>query len=319
VNQFDLRELNLAPSSAVAAGEADRPLYGAVAADGFLGPNRLSPAFDRVVQVRNAHGDRSFSFTAQLQRYFGGGRELSASYTYTAARDLLSAGEDGDGNLDGVTLDGTLEQRRLAPSAWNVPHRVTLLAGADLPLRFRLTIFYQGSSGAHFDYRVDGDANGDGYGNDAVYVPAKASPGGDIRLVVENSDGQLVPAPATEYAELDRFIEREPCLRRQRGQVLRRNSCQHPWTSEMDARFSHVVPVPGGRSLELGLDIFNVLHLIDTNWGLVRRVDHTPLLLLTGYDTAAGRGVYRFMRRAPATADFGASRWRMQLGAQLAL
>jgi hypothetical protein len=319
VNQFDLRELNLAPPVSVAAGEADWPLYGAIAADGFLRPSRLSPAFDRVVQVRNAHGDRSFSFTAQLQRHFGGGRELSASYTYTAARDLLSAGEDGAGNLDGVTLDGTLEQRRLAPSAWNAPHRLTLLAVADLPLRLRLTIFYQGSSGAHYDYRVDGDANGDGYGNDAVYVPAEASPGGDIRLVVEGPDGQLVPAPATEYAELDHFIERESCLRRQRGQVLRRNSCRHPWTSDMDARFSHVVPVPGGRSLELGLDIFNIPHLIDENWGVARRVDDTPLLLLTGYDAAAGRGVYRFLPRTPATADPGASRWRMQLGARLAL
>jgi len=28
---------------------------------------------------------------------------------------------------------------------------------------------------------------------------------------------------------------------------------------------------------------------------------------------------YRFLRRTPAEADFGASRWRMQLGARLAL
>ncbi len=102
-----MRELNLAPAAAAAAGEATRPLYGTPAADGSLQPNRLSPAFERVVQVRNAHGDRSLSLTFQLQRRFSGGRELSASYTHTAARDLLSAGEDGAGNLDGVTLEGT--------------------------------------------------------------------------------------------------------------------------------------------------------------------------------------------------------------------
>jgi len=318
VNQLDLMELNLAPPATVAAGEANRPLYGTLAADGLLQPNRLSPAFDRVVQVRNAHGDRSLSLTFQLQRHFSGGRELSASYTHTAARDLLSAGEDGAGNLDGVTLEGTLEQRRLAPSAWDVPNRVTLLASADLPLRFRLTLFYQGSSGGHFDYRVDGDANGDGYSNDAVYVPTRAAPGGDIRLVVETAEGELVPAPAAEYAALDRFIAGEACLRRQRGHVLQRNSCQHPWTSQTDARFSHVVPGPGGRTLELGLDLFNVLHLIDTNWGLIRRVDDTPLLVLTGYDATAGHGIYRFVRRAPAAANYADSRWRMQLNARLA-
>ena len=106
--------------------------------------------------------------------------------------------------------------------------------------------------------------------------PGQGGPGGDIRLVIETAEGKLVPAPAAEYAELDRFIAGQACLRRQRGYVLQRNSCQHPWTSQTDARFSHVVPGPGGRSLELGLDIFNVLHLIDTNWGLIRRMDDTP-------------------------------------------
>ena len=68
-----------------------------------------------------------------------------------------------------------------------------------------------------------------------------------------------------------------------------------------------MVPGPGGRSLELGLDIFNVLHLIDTNWGLIRRMDDTPLLQLTGYDATAGRGIYRFTPRTPAAANFADS------------
>jgi hypothetical protein len=317
VNQFDLRELNLAPPTGAAAGEADRPLYGTIGEDGLLQPTRRNPAFGRVTQVTNAHGDRGLSLTAQIQRQFEGGKELSASYTYTAARDLLSAGDDGDTNLDGVTLDGTLAQRRRAPSAWNVPHRVTLFASANLPFRFRLTLFYQGSSGSRFDYRVAGDANGDGYFNDAVYVPTNVVPGGDIRLVLENAEGQLVPAPATEYAELDRFIEKQSCLRRQRGRLLRRNSCRNPWTSETDARFSRLVPGPGGRSLELTLDVFNVLHLIDTDWGLIRGVDDTSLLELKGYDAAAGRGIYQFLPRRTAAASYVDSRWRMQLGARL--
>ena len=79
-----------------------------------------------------------------------------------------------------------------------------------------------------------------------------------------------------------------------------------------------MVPGPGGRTLELGLDLFNVLHLIDTNWGLIRRVDDTPLLVLTGYDATAGHGIYRFVRRAPAAANYADSRWRMQLNARLA-
>jgi hypothetical protein len=278
----------------------------------------LSPEFGRVIQVRNARGDRAFSLTAQLQKHFPGGKELSVSYTHTAARDLLSATEDGlDANLDAMILDGSLEHRRLASSAWGPPHRVTLLATADLPLHFRLTMFYEGVSGGPFTYRVDGDANGDGYsGDDAVYVPADAAPGGDIELVIGDDQGQLVPAPASEYDELNRFIEQEGCLRQQRGRVLRRNTCRNSWSTYTDARFSRIFPAAQGRSIELTLDVFNLLHLLDKDWGLIRGVDDTPLFQLVGYDQAAGRGIYRLLPRTRQAVIDG-SQWRLQLGARV--
>ena len=318
VDQLDLRELNLEPSTTVATGEANRPLYGTAVDHGLLEPVRASPAFGRVTQVRNADGDRSFSFTAQLQKHLAGGNELSASYTYTAARDLLSATEDGlDANLDAVVLDGSLDQRRLAPSAWGPAHRVTLMATTDLPLHFRLSVVYDGSSGTAFTYNVSGDANGDGYfGNDAIYVPIYGVPGGDIELVAENEAGDLVPAAASEYAKLNQFIEDERCLRQQRGHLLQRNSCRNPWGSRTDARFSRVFPAAHGRSLELSLDVFNVLHLIDPDWGLIHGVNATQLLEFVGYDVAARRGMYR--RLEPATrAVVDGSQWRMQLGARV--
>jgi hypothetical protein len=316
VDQLDLRELNLAPSATVATGEASRPLYGTIAESGLLEPVRLDSAFGRVTQVRNAHGDQSFSFTTQLQKHLAGGKELSASYTYTAARDLLSATEDGlDANLDAVILEGTLDHRRLAPSAWGPSHRVTLMATTDLPWHFRMALFYDGSSGGAFTYSVEGDANGDGYLNDAIYVPRIAAPGGDIELVIENEQGDLVPAPRSEYFKLNHFIHEERCLREQRGRLVRRNSCRNPWGATTDARFSRVFPAAHGRSLELTLDLFNFLHLIDPDWGLIRGVDYPPLLQLMGYDATAGRGIYR--RLEPTTkAVIDGSQWRMQLGAR---
>ena len=318
VNQLDLRDLNLTAPEAEAFGEAGRLLYGTIGDDGLATPNRRSPAFGRVIEVRNGSGDRSFAVTAQLQKHFDGGKEFGLSYTYTSARDRLSASEDGlDGNLDAVVLDGSLEGRRLAPSVWSVPHRVTLLATTDLPLRFRMTLFYQGASGGPFTYSVDGDPNADGYLNDPMYVPVDAAPGGDIELVVDDDQGQLIPAPPSVYAELDRFIEQQPCLSSQRGRVLRRNSCQNSWTNLVDARLSRIFSRGGGRSLELTLDVFNVLHLLDADWGLIRGVDDTPLVQLAGYDAAHGRGIYQFLRRTTRSVDSDASRWRMQLGARI--
>ena len=177
---------------------------------------------------------------------------------------------------------------------------MTLLATADLPFHFRLTLTYEGRSGGPLTYRVEGDANADGYGNDAVYVPVNSAPGGDIQLVIDDDQGVQVPAPASIYAELDRFIEQQGCLRAQRGHVMRRNSCRNPWTNSADARFSRVFPTTKGQSLELTLDVFNLPHLLNGGWGLNRGLDDSPLLGLVGYDAAAGRGVYRFLGEVAA-------------------
>jgi hypothetical protein len=320
VNQFDLRELNLEGPVGSAQGEGGRALYGSFLEDGTAAPARRSDDFGRVVQVRNSRGDRSVSFTAQLQKHFGDGRELSASYTYTAARDLLSATEDGlDANLDAVSLDGSLERRRRAASAWSIPHRVLLLATAHLPLRFHLTLLYEGSSGGPFTWGVEGDANADGYADDPVYVPAHPVSGGDVSLVVEDAGGQLLPADQSVYAELAKVIDEQSCLRTQRGRLLRRNSCRNPWTSRTDARFSRLFAAGGSRSLELTLDVFNLLHLLDADWGVIHGVDDSRLLRLVRYDPAAQRGIYQFLPRAPRAADTESSRWRMQLGARLSL
>ena len=71
-----------------------------------------------------------------------------------------------------------------------------------------------------------------------------------------------------------------------------------------------------GQSLELTLDVFNLLRLLGTDWGAVRSVDGTGLLQLVGYDAALGRGIYTTQIPRRRALDADASRWRMQLGAR---
>ena len=96
---------------------------------------------------------------------------------------------------------------------------------------------------------------------------------------------------------------------------MRRNSCHGAWTSHADARLSHIFPTFKGHAIELGLDVFNVLHLVNPRWGRVRGSD-TSLLQLAGWDAALGRGVYQRIRAVRNSVDQDASRWRMQLGAR---
>jgi outer membrane receptor protein involved in Fe transport len=318
INQYDLVDLNLQPPGFAATGEAGRPMYGIVDSLGEAKPSRRSEEFGPVMQVRNARGNRAFSITTQLQKRFPNGTELGASYTYARSRDRLSASEDNtDGDFGGTPLDGTLERRRVTTASWEVPHRITLLVTTDLPLGFRMSLFYEGLSGGPYTYTIDGDANADGFGgNDIIYVPADIRPGGDIMLATRDEEGHLVPAPGFTYQKLRSFIRREHCLRVQRGSVMQRNSCRNPWVNNTNARFSRVFPTSRGHTIELSLDVFNLLHLLDGDWGEVGGIEHTGLFRLIGYDPGRARGIYTVQVPRLRVLDVDGSRWRMQLGAR---
>jgi hypothetical protein len=318
INQYDLVDLNLQPPAVVASGEGNRLMYGTIDKLGVATPSRRSGDFGPVIQVRNARGNRAISITAQLQKRFANGTEIGGSYTHGRSRDRLSPTTDNtDGDVDLTALDGSLEHRRIAASLWEVPHRITFLATANLPLDIRFSLFYEGLSGTPFTYGIAGDVNADGfYDDDIMYVPRDVRPGGDVNLAIFDDSGQVVPAPAAEYERLDHYITGERCLREQRGRIMRRNSCRNPWVNNTNARFSKLFQTLRGQSLELTLDVFNLLHLVDSDWGSVRAVDGTGLLQLVGYDAAQSRGVYTLQIPRRRALDFDGSRWRMQLGAR---
>jgi hypothetical protein len=324
VHQFYYDDANLSAPVGAAAGEGERPLYGTFDPDGTANPARVDPNFGSVVRVTNRSGDRAFSATGQLQRRFGSQLELNASYTYTRAQDHMSLVALGPfGNLSQTPLDGTLADRRLRTSTFEARDRFWLSGTLRLPFDVDLSLTYLGFSGAPFTYAVAGDANADGIGvdfdtwNDPVYVPRAAVPGGDIQLVVEDEDGNVAPAPPAEYDRLAAFIESEQCLRQQRGGLLERNSCGNPWTTFTTARVAKTFRTWQGQSIELEVSVFNLLNLLDGDWGHVRATTDQPavqLLRMVGYDETNGRGIYQFEPPPRNQIADGLSRWRLLTG-----
>jgi hypothetical protein len=185
----------------------------------------------------------------------------------------------------------------------------------DLPLGFRLGLVYIGMSSEPFTYVLSGDSNADGFGsgfgipNDVVYVPRNAR---DITL-----------ADPAEFGALNRLIRDEPCLRAQRGRLLERNSCRDPWAHQTEARLSKRFRLADRRVLEVTADLFNVLNLLDGDWGLVRQTqpagagNAVSLMEIVGYDTRKSRGVYQLVPVSRREIEVNASRWRIQLGSTL--
>jgi hypothetical protein len=315
VNTFHMVDVNLTGPVGAAAGEGGRLMYGTIDSVGNTAPSRHPTPLDAVFEIRNGTGDPAFSATAQLEKRFAGGADLSVAYTWTKAKDRMSPAGDLPGpNVASTPLNGALDRRDLRTSLWERPHKVTLVGTADLPLGFRLGVIYLGMSSAPFTYVVEGDANADGFwppiapSNDVVYVPMGAS---DISM-----------ADSAQYAELDTFIRDEPCLRAQRGRLLNRNSCRDPWVHETQVRLSKLFGLADRRVLEVTADLFNVLNFVDSDWGLVRQTvaaegNAVALLRLVGYDDSHGRGVYEVAPVSRRQIDVEASRWRFQLGATL--
>lgn len=332
-HQPEFVDVNLLPTGQRLAGEGARVMYGTLEV-AAAAPNRLVPQFTSVVRQGNGQGNRYASVSLSLSRRIGRGGDVAASYSYAEARDRMNP-DDGLGiSLSGLgiaadqigstALDGTLERRRLARSVYEVPHKLRLSGTAELPVGAELSLIYEGSSGSPFTYVVDGDINADGFGtelfgqqsNDPVYVPGAPVRGGDVALV----DSTGAPAGSAEYAALAGYVRAERCLRRSAGELLRRNTCRNPWQTQLDASVAKRLVVGGRRTVRVTLDVFNLLHLIDRDWGLVRRtadfgLEEVPLLRLVGFDPAAQRGVYRFRPPSARHVDLGASRWRLQLGA----
>ncbi|HEY7681793.1 MAG TPA: TonB-dependent receptor [Gemmatimonadales bacterium] len=336
VRSLYISDVNLSGPNGVLSGEGGRVLYGTIAATSATGalptvtPSRVTTAFGPVLQIANAGGDRTYLVTAQVRRRFQRWLELNAAYTYTDAKDLISLRDAQTvSNYGFVPLTGVLADRELATSVFSTPHKITISGTVNLPYDASLTLVYLGSSGTPFTYIVNGDANGDGVGNlsgafdrqanDAVYVPRDAA---DIS-VVRDSSGTLVPDPAG-FATLDRFIDGESCLRKARGSILGRDACRNPWQSVLNARLAKRVGLPAGQALELSLDLFNVLHLIDGDWGVIRQTgtlagagtENVAMLRLRGQDVANSRNLYQVTLPVKEVMNVEASRWRVQLGAR---
>ena len=286
-------------------------MYGTISANGAVRPSRIDTVFDAVFRGRNASGDNALTASVQLRTQRDRRIEGSVGYSTTRSRDRMwLAHFPGRALLEGTVLEGSLENRALSTSWFDVPHRVQGQVTMTLPYRSRLSLLYSGASGRPFTYTVLGDANADGLGanlrQDAVYVPRDSM---DITL-----------DSAQNWAALDSIIRSLPCLDRQRGRVMARNSCRNPWFGALSARATRELPVPRGRSLEVSADLYNVLNLLNPHWGLSRYdglTFGTDLLEARGgYDVARQRGRYGLVRPPRGQLDDLASRWQLEISAR---
>ena len=314
VNAFYTTDENLIDQGANAEG---REVYGTFATGprGLVSnPSRIdNQNLRQAVKVFNKDGGHVTTASLQLQKSFARRFSMSAAYTYSRSLDRISfTSSQALSNFQFAPVDGTLDNRSVAPSAFDRPHKITITGNAALPYGFILGLIYVGQSGTPYTWTVNGDVNGDGIsGNDLAFIPADAS--------------QITLADPKQYGDLANFINSQDCLKSARGGFVKRGACRNPWQDTLDTRLSWLSPeFAGGSHVEAQLDIFNLLNLLNSDWGHFNQV--TPFetagssfLSAVGYDKANNRPIYSFGPPVAISSTLyspTASRWRMQFGAK---
>ncbi|MEK6688769.1 MAG: hypothetical protein AABZ01_09955, partial [Gemmatimonadota bacterium] len=310
-NQIYLVDENLVAGSLNGEG---RLMYGTISSTGSATRTRRSTAFGQVIRHENRSADKSASIVAQLNKRFSDNLAFNASYAWARTQDLISFGSSiASSNLQFTVLNGTLENRELRTSGFDIPSKISLSGTANVPFGFAVSLIYNGLSGRPYAYISSNDANADGISsNDALYIPSDAS---DISLT-----------NAADWDRLNLWLVGEKCLNNYRGQLLERNSCRNPWRHFVDLRLAKRFSTFGNQGMEITADVFNLLNLINNDWGLIRETNNfdqkSGVLSVAGWDTrgtadpADDRPRYSVSSVLPTRerVSVEASRWKIQMG-----
>ena len=223
---------------------------------------------NQVFDLTNSSGDYSYNLSTNLSKRFSRALEGMVGYTYSQARDVQSVlNSTAASNWgQGRSVKGDITAHDLARSKWEQPHRVVATGTYTFPTKTDISLFYEGASGAPYDFAYNGDLNSDGRsGNDLVYIPKNVFDPAEIQFASTST-----ATIQQQQQAFDKFIKEEKCLNSQRGTIMSRNSCRAPWNNMVNVAARQSLTTLRGENVSLQLDVFNFTNLLNRNWGLQR-------------------------------------------------
>jgi carboxypeptidase family protein/TonB-dependent receptor-like protein len=333
-NRSDFLFVNLNLVGPQSVDRHGRVLYGSINALGRAKAALRDTTLPSVIDLQKVSLNHSEELSVRLEKRFSNGLAALASYTWSRVRDVqtpLRVNNRGVVNWSSRALSGRHDDLRTGISSSDIPHRVVLAGTWRAPWRrwtTELSLLYVGESGSPFTYLAFGtrlgDLNADGSNaNDPIYVPLNALDPTEILFTGVSLDPAEDNSPAAQEARIrdrqaafEAFVEGTPCLRRQRGTILERNSCREPWSHTTVVSARQQIPV-ARQALEVQLDLYNLLNLLRGSWGL-RRVANPALLEHVGQipgPLGDSQPVFRFDKLdSPWTAVPAESAFQLQLG-----
>jgi len=262
---------------------------------------KLNSQYSNVYLLTNTKEGYRYNLTAQLSKVtnnlkLGNNHSLninwSAAYTYGVSKDLSNGIRNSFQSNFEVNPAIVANNPQLAYSNFDLRHRIVATLGTNWIWNAvnttSLSFFYSGQSGN--PYTVVYNSGGAPFGNAAnanlPYIPKDQS---DIRLADNGSY-----TAAQQWNDLNALISGDKYLNSRRGQYAERNGLRTPWNQDLDLKLMHEFKLSKtnkSQSIQISFDIFNVLNLLNNDWGhitFVTNVNNYTANLLTFVKDANG-------------------------------
>jgi hypothetical protein len=277
IHDIKFQQINLFDSTQyfTSGGPTQTPVF--VGRSGTNG--RYNNLYSNVFMLTNTNKGYRYNITAQItkttkvnDRY---NLNWSLAYTYGYSKDLSNGIRNSWESNYSVNPAINPNNPQLSFSNFDLRHRfVGFFSNAyhwNKNQSTSLTFFYSGQSGNPYTPVYVGNPGNGGNSSPLPYIPKDRN---DIRLVDYILNGQLYTA-AQQWNDLDALIRNDKYLNSRRGQYAERNGMRTPWVHQLDLKILHEFKLSKTnhqQSLQVSLDVFNVLNLINNSWGHINFV-----------------------------------------------
>ncbi len=233
-------------------GADNRPIY----PDGF----RTNPAAFVLENTNKGYGwSANLTVNAQPTEWLS----LMAAYTHTVSKELTGLpGNNAESAFTYVPTSEGPNNIKLHNSQYVTPDRIIASATAHDKSGNHYSLIYETWRGSSKEsYMTTNDMNGDGYPYDAVFIPTDAQvANGEFRFKTDDDRDRFMA-----------YVNNNDYLKNHKGEYAEGYSVYSPWVHRVDFSYKHdfKVNVAGAKNtLQLSLDVKNVLNLFNSSWGV---------------------------------------------------
>jgi hypothetical protein len=300
--------------------------------DGRPTYTRISTALVDAPTLSNSDKGHESIYSLQLNKAFGHGFTMSASYSHQETETSFDATSSrAISNWQFRPTPGDIFAQNTYRSQFEVPNRFSIAATWDVstgPLTHAFGLYYDAKAGHPYSLLMGGDPNKDLFtSNDLLFVPENmilcpSSVSNSLVPVAGRPCGGTATAPVAALDNSRFYNYLTAAGVDARGRTLEANELNEPWARELDFHYELGLPAIRGARAQVQFDILNLLNMFDQDQGVVKSVVNqtfTPVNYL-GQDPTTGLPGYKeastgFLNpgRQYSTANLR-SRWQGRLG-----